>query len=158
VTILRYVGIDPGTNCGWGVLDQHGGLVASGTWMLDRAKTDGPGMRAIRLERLLRELVAPWQPHEVLVAYDLVHPYGSVSAVAMYYKLVGRLESCLDELGIAYGGVRPGTYKKHATGKGNAQKDAMVEAAVARWPELGTIKHDEADALWIADSAREGLI
>jgi Holliday junction resolvasome RuvABC endonuclease subunit len=42
--------------------------------------------------------------------------------------------------------------KAHATGKGNASKDAMVLAAATRWGVTAT--EDEADALWIADALR----
>jgi len=46
--------------------------------------------------------------------------------------------------------------KRHATGRGNADKAAMVAAAVARWG--GEPTEDEADALWIADAWRAGLV
>lgn len=45
----------------------------------------------------------------------------------------------------------PGEIKKHATGKGNAKKDAMVDAARLRWPDKGIVSNDEADALWLLD-------
>ena len=46
--------------------------------------------------------------------------------------------------------------KRHATGKGNAGKPAMIGAALRRWGHV--VKDDnEADALWIADHLRAEL-
>ena len=45
----------------------------------------------------------------------------------------------------------PGEIKKHATGKGNAKKDAMVLAARLMWPDKDIMSHDVADALWLLD-------
>jgi len=55
--------------------------------------------------------------------------------------------------------VSPSTAKKHATGKGNAAKPAVLDAAVSRLgfqPTASTLKrvqvqdYDRADALWLA--------
>ena len=48
-------------------------------------------------------------------------------------------------------GIPVGTIKKHATGKGNASKEMMIEAARKK---LGYKDDDdnEADALWILDA------
>ena len=159
---MKYViGIDPGTSCGWAVLDEAGDRVGSGTWGLAKALSDGPGMRYIRFERLLRELVATFP--DCVVSYEMVQPYGSGQAQAVYYKIVGRMESCLDELGIPYAGVRPAQYKKLASGKGNADKQAVMAAAYRRWDlaadqtRAHPVPNDETDALWIAEAMRQGL-
>lgn len=46
--------------------------------------------------------------------------------------------------------VTPATLKKYATGKGNAAKDAVLAAAVRRFPDVDVTGNDEADALWLA--------
>lgn len=48
---MRILGIDPGTSCGWAILDD-GGRVASGVWDLSPKRFEGGGMRYIRFERL----------------------------------------------------------------------------------------------------------
>jgi hypothetical protein len=55
---------------------------------------------------------------------------------------------------IQYQGVPVGTVKKHATGKGNSNKDAMVEAARSKWPDIDIKDDNQADALWIWDWAQ----
>lgn len=54
---------------------------------------------------------------------------------------------CLEAIDVA-------TVKRTATGKGNADKLAMIAAANARWSlSLGPKDDDEADARWIAETA-----
>lgn len=158
MSALRYIGIDPGNSCGWALLSEDGHRIGSGRWNLVKAQSDGQGMRFVRFERLLRELIGP--DTDLVVGYDLIQPYGSGLAKAMYYKVVGRLESCLDEMNLPYVGVPPSVYKRTATGKGNASKEATVAAAKSRWPELAgeDLVHDEADSLWIAEAVRLGLV
>ena len=56
---------------------------------------------------------------------------------------------------IPYEGVPVGTIKKHATGKGNASKAAMVEAARLMIGTYGDLTEDEADAVCLLDYAVE---
>lgn len=48
--------------------------------------------------------------------------------------------------------VPPAVLKKYATGKGNANKGAMVDATARRFPEVDTGSGDDnrCDALWLA--------
>lgn len=47
--------------------------------------------------------------------------------------------------------VQPAEVKKHATGKGNANKDLMVATAARRWNNVNSFS--EADAAWLAHIA-----
>ena len=49
--------------------------------------------------------------------------------------------------------VAPNEVKKLATGRGDAKKDAVMEAAVARWGEQAN-DPDIADAAWVAEHCR----
>lgn len=53
--------------------------------------------------------------------------------------------------------VNISTVKKHATGNGAAKKEAMIEAAMTRWPPPSFKPYTDnmADALWIADYGRK---
>lgn len=44
----------------------------------------------------------------------------------------------------------PASVKKYATGKGNAQKDAVLAAVIRRYPDVDVTGNDEADALTLA--------
>ena len=55
--------------------------------------------------------------------------------------------------GVPYQGVPVGTIKKHATGKGNASKAMMIEAAQARG--YRPVDDNEADAIAILHWALE---
>ncbi|AKF14936.1 RuvC-like resolvase [Mycobacterium phage OrangeOswald] len=46
--------------------------------------------------------------------------------------------------------VTPSQRMKYATGKGNAQKDAVLAAAIKRWPDVEIDGNDQADALILA--------
>ena len=78
--------------------------------------------------------------------------YGSVGAGfherAGLHWLVVDLLSVRD---IPYVIVPPSVVKKYATGKGNANKGAMIDAATRRYPHIETGGDDnQVDALWLA--------
>lgn len=58
-----------------------------------------------------------------------------------------------DRLDVQPHEVAPTAVKALATGKGNARKDAVVEAAVARWG-VDVADPDIADACWVAEHGR----
>mgnify|MGYP001613368944 CR=1 FL=1 len=152
-----FIGIDPGTHCGWAVLDPAGSVRGAGTWHLDNRAGDGAGMRYLRFERLLRELLATF-PHGP-VAYELVSAHKGADAAHVYGGLVAIVTRLCEELARPYTGAAVGTVKKYATGKGNSNKVAMMDAAAERWAPNGHERDDnEADALWIAEVLRLGLV
>jgi len=58
---------------------------------------------------------------------------------------MGQLTAWCEHHQIPYEGVPVGTIKKHATGKGNASKDQMIQAMQAR--NHSVVDDNEADAL-----------
>lgn len=152
--VKRFIGIDPGSNCGWAVLDEGGARVASGTWKLTGGRFDGAGMRFVRLDRNVRELLSTTP--EAVVGFEEVRRHMGTDAAHIYGGVVATVTRVCEELQVPYAGVPVGTVKKHGTGKGNAGKLEMVEAAEARW-DVRVADDNEADALWIADSMRAGL-
>ena len=149
-----YVGIDPGTKCGWAVLDARGERVASGTWDLSGGRHEGGGMRYLRARRLLRELLA--DKRIAALAYEEVRRHAGTDAAHVYGGIVAQVSAECEDVGVAYSAVPVGTVKKQATGNGSASKEAMLAAARSRWGE-DVVGEDEADALWIADSLRTSL-
>jgi Holliday junction resolvasome RuvABC endonuclease subunit len=141
--------IDPGTHCGWAVT-MRTGVISSGTWDLRPNRYEGAGMRWLRLRSFLDQ-TAPLSLD--LVAYEEVRHHAGVDAAHIYGGIVSVLQSWCETLKIPYTALPVGTIKKHATGKGNAKKDAMLAAARERWPGQMVADDNQADALWIMDLA-----
>lgn len=147
--------IDPGLSCGWAVIRRVGGIVASGVWDLRGNRFEGAGMRFIRLSGLLNSVNNAVSPD--MVAYEEVRRHQGVDAAHCYGGIIATIQGWCEENKIPYTGVPVQQAKKLATGKGNADKDAMRAAAIREWPELASLgdkfTHDEADARWIAVAA-----
>jgi len=148
-----YVGLDLATSTGWAVLGANGEHLASGTWTLAQ-RGDSYGARWLRLRARLRETLDAFGDDDAAVGYEFVEQtHESRPAAIVYGGLVSAMTTLLDERGVPYVAQKVGDVKRHATGKGNASKDAVVAAAVERW-DFEPSSHDEADALWIADVTR----
>lgn len=172
------IGLDLGTKCGWavlgnGVLTPVGKRIASGTWNFSVKRHEGGGMRYVRFDKAIRELLDKWcfdiSPHgkdlrhspsvSVHVAYEEVRRHRGVSAAHVYGGLMATLQAELEVRGVPYTSIPVGTVKKHATGKGNASKEQMMTSAKKQWEDEGWELQDdnEADALWVASAYLNGL-
>lgn len=149
------VGIDPGTACGWAVLEADGSRIASGTWDLKPRRHEGGGMRYVRARRLLDELLGAYPGAQL--AYEEVRRHAGTDAAQIYGGIVAMVSALCEERKVPYVGVPVGTVKKCATGKGNAGKPEMIAAANTTWSLAIGDADDEADALWIAETWRRGL-
>lgn len=145
----HFIGIDPASKCGFAVLDATGARVASGTWDCRVRRGEGAGFRYVRFERAFRELLAAYP--RAPVAYEEVRHHAGTEAAHIYGALVGHLQRVCEQRKPPrpYVGVPVKTIKHAATGKGNADKPAMVSAARERW-EVEVEDDNEADALFIA--------
>ena len=121
---------DLGTTTGW-ALRGADGLITSGTASFRNGRFDGGGMRYLRftnwlgaLDRLSGPVAAIW--------FEEVRRHAGTDAAHVFGGLMASLTSWAELRGIPYQGVPVGTIKKHATGKGNAPKQAMIDAARAR--------------------------
>ena len=146
------IGIDPGTSCGYSVRTVSG-LHDSGVWDLRPKRHEGGGMRFLRLRRYLRELVQNCRPS--VVAYEEVRRHMGTDAAHIYGGIIAVIqEECETSVPvIPYQGIPVATVKKFATGKGNADKAAMGEAARLRWPNRMFTDDNEVDARFIAEAA-----
>lgn len=149
-----YLAIDPGTRCGYAVVDESGSIIASGTWNLSPGRHEGGGMRFVRLSNYLNELLAP---HDTAaVWYEEVRRHLGTDAAHIYGGIVAIITGRCELRKIPYAGIPVGTVKKLATGKGNADKAAMIAATTARWPEFSG-DDNEADARWIALAGMQSI-
>ena len=137
------IALDLGTKTGWAVL--RGGRVTSGTCEFKPGRFEGGGMRFLRFARWLddlRELVGGTIGG---IYFEEVRRHVATDAAHVYGGLLGTLTSWCEQHGVPYSGIPVATIKKAATGKGNADKAAMI-AAIRR---VGFDPRDdnEADAI-----------
>jgi Holliday junction resolvasome RuvABC endonuclease subunit len=153
--VAIYIGIDPGTSCGWAVLDANGKRIASGVWDLKPRRHEGGGMRYLRCRGYFEALLAG--RGMVVVGYEEVRRHAGTTAAHVYGGIIAQIGSICEAREVPYAAYPVGTIKRLATGKGNASKALMKAAARERWPRFAG-EHDEADALWIAEAARVALL
>ena len=135
--------LDLGTTTGWALRTPDRRIV-SGTQSVKPQRFEGGGMRFLRFVRWLDELQALSGGLQHL-AFEEVRRHASTDAAHAYGGFLGQLSAWCEQRQIPYQGVPVGTIKKHATGKGNANKDAML-AAVRAWG-YAPVDDNEADAL-----------
>ena len=135
--------LDLGTTTGWALRTPDRRIV-SGTQSFKPQRFEGGGMRFLRFARWLDELQSlSGGLHQM--AFEEVRRHASTDAAHAYGGFLGQLSAWCEQRQIPYQGVPVGTIKKHATGKGNANKDAML-AAVRGWGYV-PVDDNEADAL-----------
>lgn len=152
---MRILAIDPGTVMGYAAL-RDDDTVVSGIMRLRDPKTSPKqehyGKRWANLRMYIKGLLTEYSPEKVVyekvrrhVGVEAAHIYGAIEA---YWA-----EACLGAK-IPIEGIHVQHVKQRATGKGNANKEAMKLAAQERWPTLDILDDNHADALWILDTAR----
>ncbi|WP_323042900.1 hypothetical protein [Gemmobacter sp.] len=148
---LCILALDLGTTTGW-ALRSHNALITSGTVSFRPGRFDGGGMRYLRLANWLTEVDRPSGPFAA-IWFEEVRRHVGTDAAHVYGGLMATLTTWAELRGIPYQGVPVGTIKRHATGKGNADKDAMVAAARARG--FSPVDDNQADAIAILHWAIE---
>lgn len=143
----RVLGFDLGSKCGWAFSEKPGAPVHSGLLRTEPTRFESQGMRYIKFERGVRELIAAFHP--AVVAFERVHAHSSTIAAQVWGAYSSILMKVCDEHDIPYEGFSVQAIKQHATGKGNANKKLMVAAAERRWPDQDIITDDVADALHV---------
>jgi len=134
--------LDLGTTTGWAMLCD--GTITSGSESFKPRRFEGGGMRFLKFKRWLADTKACTDGIDA-VYFEEVRRHAGVDAAHAYGGFMAHLTAWCEHHQIPYQGVPVGTIKKHATGKGNASKEEMVAAAVARYQ---WVKDDnEADAL-----------
>lgn len=150
---MNILALDLGTTTGWALRTTTGyelgkpldGIV-SGTMNFKPQRFEGGGMRFVRFRRWLGELV----PVDA-VYFEEVRRHAGVDAAHAYGGFLAHLTAWCEERGIPYQGVPVGTIKKAWTGRGNADKAAMI--AEARSRGFTVADDNEADAIALLDWA-----
>ena len=143
--------LDLGTNTGW-AMQPINGPIAHGWLSLKGGRYSGGGMRYLLFSRWLSDLYSMSGEFSA-VYFEEVRRHASTDSAHVYGGLMATLTAWCESRNIPYQGVPVGSIKKHATGKGNADKAAMVAAMQA----LGhpVTDDNEADALALLHWALE---
>jgi len=159
---VRILALDTGTNCGW-ACDAPGGI-ESGVDRFDVRRGESPGTRYLKFRKWLWDKIQAVKPH--LVFYEQTHNRGGAATevAAGFVTRIQELQAAYNEMlpkgsldRMEFGNVHSATLKKFATGRGNAQKDDMIDAALKKWPSLRErmpLDDNEIDARWIYEYAR----
>jgi len=134
--------LDLGQHTGWAVRTADG-VITSGTVEFKPGRHEGGGMGYLRFRRWLDELrLSTNGVTEVL--YEEIRAHRGTLAAQIYGAFLGHLQAWCESRAVA-------TIKRHVTGRGNADKEAVIAAVRA----LGFDPADdnEADALALLDWA-----
>ena len=148
---LNILALDPATKCGWAHSNGAGGV-----WDLSIARDESSGMRLIRFEGKLREIIKK-VPVDVIV-YETPTVASGKKANMNGLKLGTKLQAIIERLTETLGcleskGYNLQTIKSHA---GVRKKDELVAKAKQRF---GFVEDDNhADALWLLDLAKKELV
>jgi crossover junction endodeoxyribonuclease RuvC len=148
---MNILAIDLGSRTGWAFGDMRTGTVRGGTESFAPAKNDPPGHRWIKFRAFLGDTGrAAGEIHAVY--YEDVKRHEGVIAAHVYGGFLAFLQAWCATNNVPLHGVGVGEVKKHWTGKGNADKAAMIAEATCR----GHVPIDDnhADALAILSLAR----
>ena len=137
--------LDLGTTTGWAIRTDDG-RITSGTVSFRPSRYDGGGIRYLRFRGWLDQLAVERALPEA-VYFEEVRRHAATDAAHIYGGLLATLTSWCEERGLAYQGVPVGTIKRHVTGKGNADKQAVIAAVRARG--FSPTDDNEADAIAI---------
>lgn len=143
---MNILALDPATKCGWA----HS-CGSSGVWDLSIRRDESGGMRLIRLRSKLN-MIRDAAGCDLLVYEAARHAAPKMQgALVVQSTLQAVITLWCEDSSIEYRGYSPTEIKKHATGKGNANKAAIIDAAEQRWGDIAD--DNQADALWLLDLA-----
>ncbi|WP_212743416.1 hypothetical protein [Pelagicola litoralis] len=137
--------LDLGTTTGWAIRG-FDGPITSGTVSFKPGRYDGGGMRYLRFTNWLTEIDRLSGPIEAIY-FEEVRRHAGTDAAHVFGGLLAVLTSWGELRGVPYQGVPVGTIKKFLTGLGNANKQAMIDAARKRG--FSPTDDNEADAIAI---------
>lgn len=151
VVVPTTLALDLGTFTGWALYFK--GCRLSGIWNNKPGRYDGGGMRFLRFIKALDELQA-LHPIE-MIYFEEVRRHAGTDAAHVYGGLMGVLTAWCEQKKVPYQGVPVGTIKKFWTGKGNADKAAMIAEACKRG--YCTADDNEADAIALREMVLAGF-
>lgn len=142
----KILAIDLGTKTGWALSQKKGKVstITSGTINFVNDRYQGGGMRYLKFQKWLNDLKSQIKSIDE-VYFEEVRMHRGATDAHVYGGFMATLTSWCELHRIPYQGVHWGSIKKFITGKGNANKQAVIDAVKA----LGYVPEDdnEADAI-----------
>lgn len=166
---IQILALDMATSTGWALLDERG-AVTSGTQRFELGRGESPGMRYLRFTRWLSEMIRDPMPTSLslgldgnrinrdgvrvdVIAFERPSFFRSQAAGEVIHGFLTHMQGIAAHFKVETLPVQTAALKRHATGKGNAKKPAMVAAAAKRWDRsamwVESQPEDEADALCV---------
>ncbi|CAK0762611.1 crossover junction endodeoxyribonuclease RuvC [uncultured Gammaproteobacteria bacterium] len=137
--------LDLGTHTGW-ALRARDGMITSGTISFRPGRFEGAGMTFLRFRAWLEEIADLAHGIDTVV-FEEVRRHVGTTAAHIYGGFLAHLTAWCEHERVPYQGVPVATIKRHATGKGNAGKDAVIASMKAKGH--APADDNEADALAI---------
>ena len=137
--------LDLGSHTGW-ALRARDGTITSGTVTFQPGRFEGAGMTFLRFRGWLEEIADLAHGLDTVV-FEEVRRHVGTTAAHVFGGFLAHLTAWCEHERVPYRGVPVGTIKLHATGKGNAGKEAVIAAMKAKGHQPGD--DNEADALAI---------
>lgn len=125
---MNILALDCATKTGWAL--SAGELKQTGVQAFDLRRGESPGMQFLRFRAWLNEVFKLANKIDV-VAYEAAHHRGG-AATQLCVGMVTDVLAWAADIGAETMPVHTGTLKKFATGKGNAGKPEMIQAAKDR--------------------------
>lgn len=150
---MNILALDIATQCGW-ALHRRGVGSIGGSEAFARRPKDAPGRRWLNFRGWLSDTVRS-AGGEIHVCYyeRATQMPGQHAAAHVYGGFLAMLEAWAAMHNIRLEAVSPSTIKKHWTGKGNANKAAMIAEAERRG--LHPVDDNHADAMALLSYAVE---
>jgi Holliday junction resolvasome RuvABC endonuclease subunit len=144
---MKILGLDMATKTGWCLYDASTKkIIESGVQTFEKRRGESNGLNFLRFRRWLHSFVAGFKPN--LIAYERAH-YRGGAATELCVGFQTRAQEVAAEFEIESMPVATTTLKKFATGKGNADKAAMI-AKAHEVIGIPPIDDNEADAVCVA--------
>ncbi|WP_207000693.1 polynucleotidyl transferase [Trinickia mobilis] len=147
---LNILALDLGTYCGWALA--RGAAMTYGTSVFAPKRHDGPGQRWLKFRAMLARLYnTAGELHAIY--YEDVKNHAGTQAAHCYGGFESQLQVFCDINRVRLVGVGVGQIKKAWTGRGNSNKDEMIDEARRRGFKVSADADDTADALAILNLA-----
>lgn len=135
---MKILSLDIASETGWALSNNE-----YGTWDFKTLKDESMGMKLIRFKSKLNEFFK-LNPFDIVV-YE--RPAGRhANSIIHQSKLIAILEQWCEENKVEYNACSASEIKKFGTGKGNANKQLMIDCAKEKYGYIGN-NDNEADAL-----------